>query len=474
MLKRSLAIFAAAAMLLTSGCNDTAESSSAALTENIGTEAAATSPDSAEVTESTDAAEEEHVLNILSNSEQLKNLFEACCPDYVYIDEYSGRIGDMQIVWTYCPPNADWDFNGVVKHSIETQDEASAYDKTDIIIADEELLPLYMERGYTMPLEDIGITSEDTAEMYPYTIHAGTYDGRLMGLAWEVTPVVLTYRRDIAKQVLGSDDPETVARYVDDIESLTSTAKLMQESGYHILSTADDLYYAYKSDISPAVIADGEPLLDTDMYLWAEQAKLFADSGYITTHSMWSDEWAIGMTMQGDVFGYLLPPWAVLWTLPGNAGSSYLNPTGETGIGNYAVCAPPSYTYWGGQYICAADGTDDPELVAEFLRILFSREMSTALATGEQKMFVNHMTAIDELAAASEGEEFLGGQNALAVFSECAKLINEPAPTRAGVAIGQYFRGSMRDYIRGRATYSEALAEFRENADRFIKTYQGG
>lgn len=64
MLKRSLAIFAAAAMLLTSSCNDTAESSSAALTENIGTEAAATSPDSAEVTESTDAAEEEHVLNI--------------------------------------------------------------------------------------------------------------------------------------------------------------------------------------------------------------------------------------------------------------------------------------------------------------------------------------------------------------------------------------------------------------------------
>ena len=240
------------------------------------------------------------------------------------------------------------------------------------------------------------------------------------------------------------------------------------------MSTAEDLYYAYKSTITPAVISDGEALLDSDLFLWADQAKQYADNGYITTHSMWGEEWASGMTMSGDVFGYLLPTWAVFWTLPGNAGDNYLNTTADTGIGNYAVCAPPSYTYWGGSYICAAEGTDDPELVAEFLRILFSKEMSTALAQGEQKTFANHMAAMDELAAASEGEEFLGGQNALALFSECAKNIDEPAPTRAGVGIGQYFRGSMRDYIRGKATYNEALATFRENADRFITAYQGG
>lgn len=460
--KRLSALFAAAALLLASGCNDMTDST-AVPTDEVSTEATTAAPDTAETTE---AAEEDHVLRILSNSDQLKNLFTACCPDYVYIDEYTGQIGDMQIAWMYCPPNADWDFSSVVKHRIETQDEASAYDKIDIIIADEEQLPLYMERCYTLPLDSIGITSEDTAEMYPYTLNAGTYDGKLMALAWEITPVVFTYRRDIAKNVIGSDDPKTVARYVDDIESLTSTAKLMRENGYHILSTAEDLYYAYKSDISPAVITDREPLLDSDIFLWAEQAKQFADSGYITTHSMWSEEWANGMTMQGDVFGYLLPTWAVFWTLPEQAG--------DEGIGNYAVCTPPSRTYWGGQYICAADGTDDPELVAEFLRILFSKEMSTALTLGEQRIFANHMTTMDELAAASEGEEFLGGQNALALFSECAKNIHEPAPTRAGVGIGQYFRGSMRDYIRGKATYNEAIAAFRENAERFITAYQGG
>lgn len=84
------------------------------------------------------------------------------------------------------------------------------------------------------------------------------------------------------------------------------------------------------------------------------------------------------------------------------------------------------------------------------------------------------MTAMDELAAASEGEDFFGGQNVLAVFSECAKHIEEPARTRAGVVIGQHFRGSMRDYICGKATYDEALAEFRDNTHRFITSYQGG
>ncbi len=470
MLRRSLALLSAAAMLLSVGCNDASDNSSQQPAQEI-TSAA---PDTAEASETTEAAEEEHVLRILSNYDQLQNLFEACCSDYVYIDEYTGKIGDTKIIWTFCPPNADWDFNSVVKHKIEMQAEASAYDKIDIIIADEELLPLFMGKGYTLPLKDIGITSADTAEMYPYTLTAGSHNGELMALAWEATPVVFAYRRDIATEVLGTDDPETVARYVDDIESLTSTAQRMKESGYHILSTADDLYYAYKSNISPAVISDGEALLDGDLFLWAEQAKQYVDNGYITTHSMWSEEWAKDMTMSGDVFGYLLPTWAVLWTLPGNAGDNYLNTTGDTGIGNYAVCAPPSYTYWGGSYICAADGTDDPELVAEFLRILFSKEMSTALAQGEQKTFANHMAAMDELAAASEGEEFLGGQNALALFSECAKLIEEPAQTSVGIGIDQYFRGSMRDYIRSEATYDEALAAFKENADRLITAYQGG
>ncbi len=465
-MKRSLALLSAAAMLLAVGCSDITDSSSALPTQEISSEATVPASDTAEAPETSEMTEEEHVLRILSNSDQLKNLIESCYPDYIYIDEYTGQIGEMQVVWMYCPPNADWDFSSVVKHEIGSQDEASAYDKIDIIIADDELLPLYIERGYTLPLDSIGISTEDTAEMYPYTLNAGTYDDELMALALEVTPVVFTYRRDIAREVIGSDDPETVARYIDDIESLTSTAKLMQENGYHILSTAEDLYYAYKSDISPAVISDSEALLDSDIFLWAEQAKQYADNGYITQSSMWMDEWANGMTMDGDVFGYLLPTWAVFWTLPEQAG--------EAGSANYAVCTPPSYTYWGSQFICAADGTDDPELVAEFMRFLFSKEMSTALATGEQKLFTNHMTAMDELAAVSEGEEFFGGQNVLAVFSECAKHIEEPAQTPAGVAIGQYFRGSMRNYIRGKATYDEALAEFRDNTHRFITSYQGG
>jgi ABC-type glycerol-3-phosphate transport system substrate-binding protein len=310
--------------------------------------------------------------------------------------------------------------------------------------------------------------------MYPYTLTAGSYNSELMGLTWEATPVVFAYRRDIAKEVLGTDDPETVAQYVADMEAFTATAERMKNSGYHILSTADDLYYAYKCDISPAVITDDEVLLDDDMVLWADQAKQYADNGYITTHSMWSEEWASGMTMSGDVFGYLLPTWAVFWTLPGNAGDNYLNTTADAGIGNYAVCAPPSYTYWGGSYICAAKGTDDPELAAEFMRLLFSKEIALALAQGEQKTFANHMTAMDELTAASEGEEFLGGQNALALFSECAKLIEEPAPTHFGTGISLYFRGSMRDYIRSEVTYDEAFAEFMGNAQKFITAYQGG
>lgn len=454
-LKRTLAIISTMAMMLFVGCDKTSESSSVTTVDET-TSAKITT--TAQVSDTAEVTDEEHVLRILANNDYLQNLVQSCIDEYVVIDEYTGQIGDMKIVWQIGPANADWDYNGVVKHEIETQSEATAYDKIDIIIADGDQLPAYVENSYVMPLADIGITSEDTAEMYPYTLTSGTFDGQLTSLAFDVTPVVFAYRRDIAKDVLGSDDPETVARYVADIEALTSAAQLMKESGYHVLSTADDLYYAYKSDISPAALSDDGVQLDYDISLWAERAREYADNDYITDSSMWMDEWAEGMTMEGDVFGYILPTWGVFWTLPAQAG--------DAGNGNYAVCTPPSYTHWGGTYICTAKGTDDPEPVAEFLRLLFSKETSIALATGEQKLLANHMSAMDELAASSDGEAFLGGQNALALFIECAKLIDEPSQTSFGVSSSQCFRASMRDYILGKTTYEEAFAKFMESAEK--------
>ncbi len=468
MLKRLPALFAAAALLLTSGCNDMTDSSSAVPTEEVSAEATTSAPDTAETTE---AAEEEHVLRILCHIDMLPRLVSTYYPDYVYIDEYTGRIGDMQVVWMTCPPNADWDYSGAVKYWIEKQDENSAYEKIDIITADEYTLTSFMKNGYTLPLSDIGIIDSDTSEMYPFSIAAGSYNGEMMAVMYEAAPVVFTYRRDIAEEVLGTDNPEAVAEYVKDMAAFTATAQLMKESGYHMLSTADDLYTAYKGNINSAVISKGDAMFDTDMYSWLESARLYAASGYITDDTMWSDGWAKGMSADSDIFGYLLPPWAVNWTLPGNAdwyGS------GE-GTGKYAICAPPTCSHWGASYICAANGTDDPEAAAEFLRgFCFDKDTAKALIQSEEKFFANHMAAIDEAASSYGGDEFLGGQNSLAVFSECAKMIQPKEWDNVGERLNDYFRMSMRDYIFGRTDYDKALAKFREDSNGLISLYQGG
>ncbi len=467
MFKRSLALLCAAAMLLTVGCNDAADSGSVQPTNEVSTEATDAAPDIAETTETSEASEEEHVLRILTHNDQLPRLVSTCYPDYIYIDEYTGQIGDMQIVWQIGPANGDWDYSGIVKHEIENQSEASAYDKIDLIVADDYTLTNYMKNGYVLPLSDIGITDADTSEMYPFSIAAGSYNGVLMAVMFEAAPVVFTYRRDIAQEVLGTDDPDVVAQHVSDMEAFTATAQLMRDSGYHMLSTADDLYNAYKGNINSAVISEGDAMFDPDMYSWLESARLYAANGYITDDTIWSDGWAEGMSTESNVFGYLLPPWGIYWTLAGNAG--------HEGIGNYAVCAPPSFTYWGSSYLCVAKGTDDPEAAAQFLRgFCFDKDTAKALIQSEEKNFANHMAAIDEIAASYGGDEFLGGQNSLAVFSESAKMIPSTEWDSVGERLNDYYRMAMYDHIFGKATYDEALAKFREDSNGLISIHQGG
>ena len=477
MFKRSFALLSAASLLLAVGCNDISDGGSVPLTEEPTAEITSPVSETAVSPEIAEAEEDEHVLRILADYDSLMNLTEQCYPDYIKIDteragEYVGQIGDTKVIWMFCPPNADWDYNGAVKYRMEEQDNASAYEKIDLVVADCDMLPNFMANGYALPLSEIGITEADTAEMYPYTISAGSYNGELMAVMYETAPVVFAYKRGIAQEVLGTDDPDTVARHIMDMEAFTNTAERMKNSGYHILSTKDDLWYAFAGDISPAVISGSEALLDPDIYRWSAYARQYADNGYITDASLWSEKWAEGMTVQSDVFGYFMPSWGVYWTLPANA-DWY---GGGESSGDYAVCAPTSSSCWGGSYIFAARGTDDPELAAEFIRTLcFNKDTAKAMMVDSgQYIFANHMEAMEEAAAESEGEEFYGGQNVLAVLHESALNISAAETTRLGIRINEKYQSAMRDYILGKTTYDEAIALFKEDSYRIIAPNQGG
>ena len=73
-----------------------------------------------------------------------------------------------------------------------------------------------------IPLTDLGIDPDtDLADQYAFTkVTASDENGVQRGSTWQCCPGLLVYRRDIAQDVFGTDDPEAIGEKVKDWESI--------------------------------------------------------------------------------------------------------------------------------------------------------------------------------------------------------------------------------------------------------------
>ena len=94
------------------------------------------------------------------------------------------------------------------------QADASADDKVDIFLSETDYVYKYTdaEADVAMSLTDLGIDPDkDLADQYDFTrVTASDADGVQRGSTWQCCPGLLVYRRDIAKDVFGTDDPAEV------------------------------------------------------------------------------------------------------------------------------------------------------------------------------------------------------------------------------------------------------------------------
>lgn len=137
--------------------------------------------------------------------------------------------------------------NDEYKTAIETLLQAghNGTDKYPSIIAvgsDSE--QEYVQSDYTVALDTIGIDKTDIENMYQYTLNYACFDGKMKALTWQATPGCFLYRTDIAKEVLGTSDPEAVQKAVEDWDKFFQLADKMKVAGYKMVSGPDDIKYA--------------------------------------------------------------------------------------------------------------------------------------------------------------------------------------------------------------------------------------
>ena len=402
------------------------------------------------------AGDEGKVLNIYCWNEEFKSRVADHYPGYTETDATSGKIGDVTVKWNITP-NENNAYQNNLDEALLKQADAAADDKIDIFLVEADYALKYVDADVSMPVADLGIADADIANQYKYTQDVMTdSNGKLKGLSWQGCPGVLIYNRAAAKEVLGSDDPAEVQKSVADWDTFLKTAEQMKAKGYSMTSTTNDAYRVFSNNVSSKWVQDGVVKVDPSIMKWVEMTKKMVDAKEVgSTSDLWSDDWSKGFYPDGKTFCYFGPAWMINFSMAADTEGSIAHD------GGWGATEGPQGFFWGGTWICAAQGTDNVSLVADIMKQLTTNKDIMLDIVAKDSDFVNNKPAMEE-AATKDEYAFAprGGQNPLAMFCNGAEKCDLSNQCEYDQGCNEEFQKAMKNYFDGNATLDQALEMF--------------
>ena len=406
------------------------------------------------------------VVNIRVWNEEFINRFKTYYPGAVEVknlEEYTipnpNGSGTLTVKFQ-TTPNQNNAYQIALDNALDQQASASADNKIDIFLLEADYALKYVNTNNTVAVDDLGITANDTAQMYQYTKDIATSNGKLKALSWQATPGLFAYRTDIAEDVLGTSDPVEVQKKLADWDKFNAVAAQMKAKNYCMLAGYDDAYRVFSNNISAALVDSktGKINMDPAIEKWINQTKEYSEKGYNNKASLWDATWSKQQTVEGNTFGFFYSTWGINFTLKGNAESTV---DGKNLVGKYRVIEGPASYFWGGTWIAAANGTDNKSAVADIMRKLTcDKDIAKAITLGEED-YTNNKEAMNELANdPNYGSEFLGGQNHIKLFATAADKIKMDKTTIWDQGFNENIQSAMKDYFEGKCTKDEAYKTF--------------
>ncbi|MDC7224767.1 MAG: carbohydrate ABC transporter substrate-binding protein [Spirochaetales bacterium] len=401
------------------------------------------------------AAEQGKVLNIHCWNTEFQDRFNAYYADKV--------PADVEVVWTITP-NADNAYQNKLDEFLLAQESAAADDRVDIFLVEADYALKYVDTPYALDVKGvIGLTDADLANQYGYTKDIMTdSNGVLKGVSWQACPGGFIYRRSIAKDVLGTDDPMEVQKALSDWDKFDQVAADAKAKGYFMLSGYDDAFRVFSDNMTSKWVVDNKINIDPSIERWIDMTKLYTDLGYNNKANLWSAESWSGAAADGTVFGYYGPGWFVDFCLGPATKADADGPSalGNGSYGDWALVKGPQGFSWGGTWIVGAAGTDNVELVKDIMYTLTCDEATlTAIAT-EMGDFTNNEKAMVAVANSDYSNSFLGGQNHIAAFLDSAKSIDRSSMSAYDQGMTEKLQNSFSDYFNGTITKDEAWDNF--------------
>ncbi|MCR5425216.1 MAG: extracellular solute-binding protein [Lachnospiraceae bacterium] len=349
----------------------------------------------------------------------------------------------------------------------------------DIIVGEPQMLGDFFDNGFFANLDDLGAKDYD-GKIVDYVWKVGQdSDGIQRAISYQITPAGMYYRRDIAKEVFGTDDPDEIGKLFKDYPTILETAKTLKDAGYRIFASDSEINY-FSGD--SAWVVDGALNVSDARF---EYMDLVVDlyQGDLTAYAnQWSTPWYQAMSGEvpiltaeiqnyedssvnvwdadqfaeatadlekTTVFAFGLPSWGVL-TMRDNVGET---------SGLWGVCSGPAYGFGGGTYIGISSLSERKDTAWDFIKFCTLNEDTAdwwiEFSEGDT---VSLISALEK--HKDDTNSVYGGEALYSFWLKQAEGIDYSKVTKYDKVIGDAWGAAIGSIKTGQASREDAINTF--------------
>ncbi len=317
---------------------------------------------------------------------------------------------------------------------------------------------------------------EWTDQIEDYVVGVGTdTNGSLRALSWQCPVGGVFYRRSMAKEYFGTDDPVEIGKLFSSYESMIDAARTVKEKSggqvYFNGNAVGDLSLAGMTGAGGYLLGNklntGEKIVNLFEY-----CKTMYDEN-LTGKCYKNDAGIVSLTQENKVFSLMNATWALNFNIM---------PNYEDQAGDWAVATPPETFTAGGTYVGISQATKYPEECYLFLKFILTNEdfvydyatdFGDYVSNKAIQEKVGNMTT-EEAAELKLGIfEYLNGQNAYAYWnSQLEKGVDSSAFSPYDEYFQNYMQAAMEAYAAGSLSLEEALAQYKSDCQNYAPSIE--
>lgn len=378
----------------------------------------------------------------------------------------------------YCEQNPDTQIETVVIAPADylTKIQSAMRGKAkepDIIVAEPQMLDTMYEAGYLEDLNQDPYNAQQYADnMVDYVWQAGQdSEGIQRAISYQITPAAIYYRRDIAQEVFGTDDPEQIGEFFKDYNTILQTGETLKNAGYKIFASDDELAYfagdaAWVKDGKLNIDQSRKDYMDLRINLYQNDMTAYVDTWSTTWYqgmsgeipvidsstSVWDEEQMEEAAKSGEttqVFAYGLPSWGVL-TMRDHVGDL---------SGKWGVCSGPSYGFSGGTFLGINALSERKDTAWDFIQFVTTNEdtLDWWIETSQGDV-VSWLPTIEK--HKDDTNEIYGGEKLYEFFLEQAEGIDYSKVTKYDKVISDAWNAATNSIKTGEMEKEDALNNF--------------